>query len=273
MRLYDSIQQGFEAVASQFNGLSELLNRKDAGTELLAIYSKMNPQDIEDNWGDLQRGIYAFSIAKVEILLTQNEILDDLTEIQLENLILEARLKYTAKEQSAIYGQTGLDSTQQLIERVSQRHYTMREYNSYVLTPKGTQVAVIVDQTEMSPGDIDWYNWYVAYYFPYAIRLTNATNKYNCHSYAWYNQTTSNNAWMPNPSAYWTDGSYARWTGAPYVGLKVRYVVGNAHSAIIYNISNHQYKSKWGPGPLMIHSPSYCPYIATTLYYYYRVYY
>jgi len=127
---YDSIQQGFEAVASRFNGLSELLNRKDAGTELLAIYSKMNPQDIEENWGDIQKGAYAVSIANVEILLAQNKILDNLNKIQLENLIVEARLKYTAKQQSEIYGQLSLDSTLQLIERASQRHYTPREYTS-----------------------------------------------------------------------------------------------------------------------------------------------
>jgi len=83
MRAYDSMQQGFEAVASQFNGLPELLNRKDAGTELLGIYSKMNPQDIEENWGDIQKGAYTFSIANVEILLAQNKILDNLTETQL----------------------------------------------------------------------------------------------------------------------------------------------------------------------------------------------
>ena len=121
---YNSIQQGFEAVASRFNGLSELLNRKDAGTELLAIYSKMNPQDIEENWDNIQKGAYTFSIANVEILLAQNKILDNLNKIQLENLIVEARLKYTAKQQSEIYGQGSLDSSLQLIERASQRLYT-----------------------------------------------------------------------------------------------------------------------------------------------------
>ena len=124
IRAYSSIQQGFEAVTSQFNGLSELLNRKDAGTELLAIYSKMNPQDIEENWGDIQKGAYIVSIANVEILLAQNKTLDNLNEIQLENLIVEARSKYTAKQQSEIFGKSTLDSTLQLIERASQRLYT-----------------------------------------------------------------------------------------------------------------------------------------------------
>jgi len=74
--------------------------------------------------GDIQKGAYTFSIANVEILLAQNKILDNLNKTQLENLIVEARLKYTAKQQSEIYGQGSLDSTLQLIERASQRLYT-----------------------------------------------------------------------------------------------------------------------------------------------------
>jgi len=107
MMAYNTIQQGFDAVASQFNGLPELLNRKDAGTELLAMYSRMDPQAIGENWGDVQKGAYGSSIANVEILLAQDQILDSLSGIQLGNLIAEARSKYTAKQQSAIYGPIG----------------------------------------------------------------------------------------------------------------------------------------------------------------------
>jgi len=121
MMAYSGIQQGFEAVASQFNGLPELLNRKDAGTELLAVYSKMDPLDIEENWGDVQKGAYTFSIANVEILLAQNEILDNLSEIQLEGLTVEARLKYRAKQQSATYGPTGEEYSIWLMGKALQR--------------------------------------------------------------------------------------------------------------------------------------------------------
>jgi hypothetical protein len=121
MMAYNSIQQGFDAVASQFNGLPELLNRQDAGTELLAIYSKMNPQAIEENWGPIQRGACARSIADVEILLAQNRILDNLSRIQLQDLIAEARLKYTAKQQSATYGPTSQGYSVRLMGKALQR--------------------------------------------------------------------------------------------------------------------------------------------------------
>jgi hypothetical protein len=292
MMAYDSIQQGFEAVASQFNGLSELLNRKDAGTELLAIYSKMNPLDIKENWGDIQKGAYGFSIASVEILLAQNKILDNLNEIQLGDLLIEARSKYTAKQQSAIYGQLSLDNTQQLIERGSQRHYTSRQYNSYVYTPKGTAVAVIVDRPEMSAAEIAYWNSWVRSNYPFATIVAPATNKYNCHSYAWYSQSYStNNKWMNDPSAYWKDGSYKRWvapgvagswTGpiTPPANAKMHWESADHSGIYSYSMAGHMPNgqlftvvyciSKWGSLPLMAHQATYCPYTSTKIAFYYR---
>ena len=39
---------------------------------------------------------------------------------------------------------------------------------------------------------------------------SNATEKYNCHSYAWYRQSTANDLWIDLDEAmkYMTDGSY-----------------------------------------------------------------
>ena len=45
-------------------------------------------------------------------------------------------------------------------------------------------------------------------------QLRSYTYKYNCHSYAWYSQGTSNSYWMENPYAYMTDGSYSLGTAS-----------------------------------------------------------
>ncbi|MFZ3101985.1 MAG: hypothetical protein WA113_07270 [Desulfitobacteriaceae bacterium] len=42
MYSYDTFQQGIESIIIQFNGLSELLKRDDAGTVLLAKYKEKN---------------------------------------------------------------------------------------------------------------------------------------------------------------------------------------------------------------------------------------
>jgi len=122
MRTYNSIQQGFDAVAAQFNGILWLLNRKDAGTELLARYRNMEPAAIKDNWTLLQKGDYAMGIADIEILLAQYTILDDLTQAQLQGLLKETIAKYHVKQEYAeIYGQSGQACTAWLTGRALQQ--------------------------------------------------------------------------------------------------------------------------------------------------------
>lgn len=116
MKAYNSIQQGFDTVAVQFNGLPELLNRKDAGTELLARYRTMVPATIKDDWTLLQKGLYAASIENIEILLAQDVILHNLIETQCQDLIKEATAKYQAKQKyGQIYRQSGQECTARLI--------------------------------------------------------------------------------------------------------------------------------------------------------------
>jgi hypothetical protein len=122
MRAYNSIQQGFDAVAGQFNGIPELLNRKDAGTELLARYRTMEPAAIKDNWTLLQKGDYAMGIANIEILLAQYTILDDLTLTQRQELLEETIAKYQIKQKYAeVYGQSGQECTAWLTGRALQQ--------------------------------------------------------------------------------------------------------------------------------------------------------
>jgi len=119
---YNSIQQGFEAVASRFDGLSELLNRKDAGVELLAKYRNMNPAAIEADWSLVQKGSYAMSIGNIEILLAQDFILSNFTETQLLELIQVTHERYLVKQQLAeIYGQTGQECSVWLMGKALQQ--------------------------------------------------------------------------------------------------------------------------------------------------------
>ena len=122
MMAYSSIQQGFNQVAAQFNGLSELLNRKDAGVELLAKYRNMNPAAIEAVWSLAQKGSYIMSIGNIEILLAQDFILSNFTETQLLELIQVTHEKYVVKQQLAeIYGQTGQECSVWLMGKALQQ--------------------------------------------------------------------------------------------------------------------------------------------------------
>jgi len=137
-----------------------------------------------------------------------------------------------------------------------------------VYTPRNTPVLAEKRTFELSTSEIAGLNQWVAYYYPLAVRETNASRKFNCHSYAWHNQSTTNDIWIstPNDDTYWQDGSYQLIAsvngGLPipaYIanGAKVSYSDSD-HSAI--KVSSTQFRSKWGQYPRMLHSPGYCPY-------------
>lgn len=136
------------------------------------------------------------------------------------------------------------------------------EYDT-VRTPNNSIVNVFTyDQEWTNSGKTYLKNAYVSA-FPELTFKGNATWLYNCHSYAWYKQRTSNNYWMRDPSEYWDDGSYTR-VSSPKAGDIVIYKDGSAviHSAVVTKVSgsNITVVSKWGKAPLFEHLLEDCIY-------------
>ena len=95
--------------------------------------------------------------------------------------------------------------------------------------------------------------------------MASASNKYNCHSYAWnISEGGRQIVWMnqldeygrPNISKYWNDGSYVEATESE--AEKIFYYTGD-HSAIKLKTAPGKYESKWGRAPLIRHSPTNVP--------------
>ena len=91
-----STQQGFNVLFSQFNGLQELLVRKDAETELLRKYRSIPLPKKEAT--DTEIGDYLFCCYSFEILFAQDAIRVELTESQLAELKKELLAKYEIKK-------------------------------------------------------------------------------------------------------------------------------------------------------------------------------
>ena len=127
-------------------------------------------------------------------------------------------------------------------------------------------------RSEWSDDSIAYYDSVALANHPNAIMYAHSSAKYNCHSYAWYQNSTSNQVWL-NSSSLQTSGFQLSkyWTADLYEsclsvnGEKVYYPNGD-HSAIV--LSNGNFLSKWGDGPLMQHAPEDCDYLSTTLQYY-----
>lgn len=119
MMCYNSFQQGFERVASRFNGLRELLKREDVGTKLLAKYRKMDPSAIEESWTLLQKGQYIAGFSYIELLLAQDAVLSSLTEAERLDLLAECLQKVHSKQMYAEgYGLFGQGHTALIMGRI-----------------------------------------------------------------------------------------------------------------------------------------------------------
>ena len=143
-----------------------------------------------------------------------------------------------------------------------------------IRTPNGTVVSYITQNCVHTAADfhsrldeetVSTYN---------VTLVSSGTCKYNCHSYAWYSTSSNNSAWINNPSAYMTDGSYVNLlnglgTFSSYVdyGAKICYGTSSAalHSAILTSsasnvpLASRVATSKWGRAGVFMHNVSNVP--------------
>jgi hypothetical protein len=258
MLAFDDLQKGFDKMSAGFNGFTALTARPDAGAALIERYQTMSPAVAPESTL-LEQGRLDASFRRIEMLLTQTSIRRTMTTSQLTQLATAGRAKQQSKAaRPDVYGKAS-----------SSLIFTPTDNNTTIYTPRGSAVAAINMTTELTSAQISSNNNYVASNYPNATRLRNASRKYNCHSYAWYDQGTGNSKWINSPGddRFWTDGSYIPNSNVGQAGRKVSYR-NDDHSAITVNAT--VFESKWGQLPLMRHNYNYTPYNSSALYYYSR---
>ena len=95
---HNDLQTGFSAVTANFNGLQELLNRPDAGREIFKIYQKMDLDAIIEKPNVDEQRHFPFEFMYIELLLSQQAILDKLTFVERKSLLKEGFVKFKAKD-------------------------------------------------------------------------------------------------------------------------------------------------------------------------------
>lgn len=141
---------------------------------------------------------------------------------------------------------------------------------TYVYTPQGSAVAVDYNRQWSYWGTTQTAALAVHYAmvqtYPSIIILSSVSPSYNCHSYAWYSQLTSNQYWMDMPNSYYTDGSYS--LSSCSAGKRITYTYDNLndcdHSGIVVSgtgsYSTTRIRSKWGYYGVYSHYINDCPY-------------
>ena len=145
----------------------------------------------------------------------------------------------------------------------------MNYVNTYVYTPNYSPVPARYNMTwsdheaGLTMAEAEQINSMFLYIYSSATAGAAVNPSYNCHSFAWHSQLTTNKYWIEDPTPYFTDFSYSM-TNSTSAGNRITYTTSVAydHSGIIYSNSGSTLvvKSKWGYYGVMIHNYNDCPY-------------
>ena len=217
---FESFEQGLNWVATYFSGIDELLSRTDV------------------------------SVCLREYLISKEERYNKLSAIELKEKTTEQISEWCYYE----YAKILLQYIESQNPSDDVREGMSRAYNVTIHTPKNSNVSVVAGYT-WSDHNMD-YARAVQYFkmakenYPSATEVyPNSCNPgYNCHSYAWYSQLSSNTYWISNPGPYVTDGSYI--SSFPTSGCKILYYCSHKVDDCPYYSNPTQASiSYWIPNP------------------------
>ncbi len=275
--LFNSYDTGFTSVYNKFGGLQELFKRNDLGTELVKYFQSIDLAKFQE-----EVDYPTLKLAYICVLVSQDQVLQLLSQAEYEAMVAKSKaLRNEISEKfSDYYSPDALVTLESRImakapEIFSKPDFSPQDVSTTVQTPNGSTVYATMVTTELTTEQYNEALTYVQNNYPNATIDRYPTKKYNCHSYAWHNQSSSNNIWInaPQQRKYWTDGSYslvAQYTGGSWPsgivhGMKVDYV-NSDHSARVYNSTTMI--SKWGASCLVRHPFAYCPYTSTAANFY-----
>lgn len=268
--LFNSFTEGVEAVARNFNGMTELLSRDDLPDVLLERYSAQTVPElgriITTRSTEEVKNISSeyMKMTFLEIMLAQPVVLDSLEEDSARlQTVLAA--KYEEKSEDGAY-EMGLYTFDMAVAEIEDSELSRVIPPSWVrgdsvYTPNGREVITKKCIGDLSTAEKKASDQESKSSYPNATFLSTSTAYYNCHAYAWHEQNTGMRIWIDSAEAvkYVTDGSYTQITDWPGYLNKI-YYEGGIHSGIICSAVGKVVQSKWGYGPLMQHMYYYGPY-------------
>jgi len=290
---YDSVFEGFDIVARYSNGISELINREQAGLYLLDAFEAQNlvdPNELDQSSVEAFRSDGEIDISSpvgyravmqmfrnliTEIFLAQPAFMETLTEPEITRL--SAAITRKEQEKSALdpefYASSDLSDI--LGGAVTRASGTWNGYDiTYTIAPPFTASGVTVSDAfdvsnELTSAQKTYLNtiWGVAHIT--AIRFADPSLKYNCHSYAWHK---TSGQYIINYRATFGTTNYSsanKDQSASYVVGKSRITYKEngsiSHSGIISSVNTSdlqksKVKSKWAHAGAYEHPIKACPY-------------
>lgn len=264
---FNSLSEAYHNMNASFNGLRELVSRKDVMSTIIEEYSRscvvtaseLSKSSPKDFWKSttLEFLIVCGELSGVSLTNDEKELFQKLMEEKQEQ-----------RERAGIYSlQSDIYNNQvNGMARAAGSVWTAVAAGT-VRTPSGANVSEVYQRSpNFTTAERAQLNSDTDSKYPRARRGATATVKYNCHSYAWYSQTTSNPYWIGRYSApteyVERNNGYILYTGTPYSGVKAWYNNGEHSGVYTGGTIDGAYaiRSKWGMAGLYEHAEAYSPY-------------
>lgn len=267
---FDDINDGFNSLVSEFNGLRELQKREDRIDALIKTFGLISLDKMY--LGDkttIEIGYNSLKIYILAYMIGHENVIGELTNKQRNNLLnfiedyTKTLLLYPSFQNTL--GNLAIAELKYTLQGSRNRYISGDYYSTTIYTPNGSPVlAWNLYQNELDEVDKAQLAYSAVYNYGATI-ISEATKTYNCHGYAWNVAEGGDSVWIclnsvTDENIYWTDGSYVEVDES--LATKVSYDENTAnHSAV--RITHNVYRSKWGAGPLVEHAPNSCPYNTT----------
>lgn len=313
--LFDSYEKGIEHLILNSNVYCELFEREDAAVVLLKAYSDLNVDYDLLTIVDPSRNLYAESNYEKEImlqiLLSTDEIFEMLNQTQTEQLIELLSEKYDEKRGKCDDFQSSMIFYAVLAENSENISRNLIPENIYEDISVDTKAAS--GFTKTSSTTVWRYPW--AYYYegiyswsngvetecymyssgdfspteasaqhtsinsahPGWALLSQATKKYNCHSYCWIDKSENNKYWLDDPLAIASSSLYSNYGANGAISSSNSYIIiydasGPAHSACSTTTSQGSNMTSYMTTTRVVSKLGACGVYQTTLYDMYNLY-
>lgn len=268
---YNDPMDAVNLLAERSTVHQELERRANAGEAIISFYAgtrkEMNPKKRALKGSDVQFSDETF----LDYYLASGRIPTLATPQNKEQLreVIERKYEERKAGEASLGSIMRLGASPQLTSYVQSIGMPPVLRYGVCYTPFGKSIETAINQ-EFTRDEILAISLYYVLEWPEAQEIATATTRYNCHSYAWHDQTEYNDVWINRYSRsgyfqlrnYMNDGLY---TSCSESEATLVYYPSD-HSAV--RLPSGYYASKWGAAPLMIHTPEYCPYPASNRQYY-----
>ena len=150
--LFNTPQQGFDGFCKQFNGIRELISRKDAGSFLLKKYASMSLDGFNPLWTLEDQGSFVLGFYYMELFLVQ--VLPSLNENERSILLKESIKKFDMKQsREDLFGGANRGST---IWMMAKTLFSEKKLSVSKITPSPELAAHSLESGQLVDFDVQY---------------------------------------------------------------------------------------------------------------------